>query len=115
MLRRHSGAPARVYAIWEPILTSDLAPPITAVLARMPDRRVRQYWDPQHLVAKQLATDARPPQPAQDCCVRSGVLWDLAAVYPKGATWTDRMPTATVFNGPVVDLRDPLSAALAGK
>jgi hypothetical protein len=80
----------------------------------MPDRRVQQYWDPQHLVAKQLARDARPPQPAQDCCVRSGVLWDLAAVYPKGSTWTDRMPTATVFNGPVVDLTDALTAAVAG-
>jgi hypothetical protein len=64
---------------------------------------VQQYWDPRHVIATQIKKDARPPQPEQDCCVRSGILWDLAAVYPAGALWSDRMPTATMFNGPVVD------------
>ena len=39
-------------------------------------------------------------------------LWDLAAVYPKGARWDDRMPTAMVFDGPVVDVSDAIKAAL---
>ncbi len=86
---------------------------MTSVLGRLADGRVRQYWDPDHLVAKQLKADARSPQPSQDCCTRSGILWDLAAVYPKGLSWTDRMPTATVFNGPVVDVTAEIESAIA--
>jgi hypothetical protein len=81
---------------------------------RIPDRRAQQYWDPDHVVAKRLAADRREPQPAEDCCERSGVLWDLVAVYPKGAVWEDRMPAATVFNGPVVDVSPAVESALAG-
>ena len=91
---------------------TDAAPPISWVLGRLSDRRVRQYWDPDQLIARQMANDARPPQPEQECCLESGVLWDLAAVYPRGVTWTDRMPTATVFNGPVVDVTSAIDAAL---
>ena len=95
------------------MLVSDFGPPITAVLNRLPDTRVQQYWDPEHVLAKQMAADARPPQPEQACCVRSGILWDLAAVYPAGATWDGRLPPATIFNGPVVDVADAVAAALS--
>ena len=106
-------AAVRVFTVWEPILASDFAPPLSSVLRRIPDLRTRQYWDPGHVVSAQMKRDARPPQPAQDCCERSGHLWDLAAVYPPGATWTDRMPAATIFNGPVIDLTESLTTALA--
>jgi hypothetical protein len=59
-----------------------------------------------------MERDARAPQPEQECCVRGGVLWDLAAVYPEGLMWTDRMPPATLFNGPVVDIASELEAAV---
>jgi hypothetical protein len=113
-LARQPDAPVRVFIVWEPILPTDFGTPITSVLGRAPDRRVRQYWDPDRVLAKQMAADARPPQPEQECCVRSGVLWDLAAVYPKGALWEARMPAATVFNGPVVHLTEAIEAALVG-
>lgn len=113
VLQKHSDAAVRVYAVWLPILPTDLAAPITSVLSRLPDRRVQQYWDPDHLLAKRMAADARPPLPEQECCVRSGIPWDLAAVYPKGMTWDGRMPTATVFNGPVVDVTTAIEAALS--
>ena len=70
----------------------------------MPDRRVRQYWDPQHLIANRLAADARPPQPALECCTYGETIWDVVAVYRAGATWTDQMPPAVVFNGPVMNM-----------
>lgn len=101
-----------MFTVWEPILSTDMAPPITSVLGRMADTRVQQYWDADHVLAKQMERDARAPQPEQACCVREGVLWDLAAVYPKGVMWTDRMPPATLFNGPVVDIASELEAAL---
>jgi proline iminopeptidase len=74
---------------------------------------VQQYWDPNHLLAAQMKRDARGPQPVQDCCIRSGILWDLAAVYPPGSIWSDRMPPATVFDGPVVDVIDAIEGAFA--
>ena len=94
------------------MLPTDWAAPASWALGRLSNRRVQQYWDPNHLLAAQLEKDARAPQPEQDCCVRSGILWDLAAVYPPGPTWSDRMPTATVFNGPVVDVTDAIEEAL---
>ena len=102
--------PVAVYAVWQPMLPTDWAPPVGWVLARMPDARVRQYWDPHHLIAKRLAADARPPQPEPDCCERDEILWDLAAVYPPGVKWSDRMPPAVLVNGPVVSIADDLAA-----
>ena len=93
------------------MLPTDWAAPASSVLRRLSDGRVQQYWDPNHLLATQMKKDARSPQPEQDCCTRSGILWDLAAVYPPGAVWSDRMPTATLFNGPVVDVTDGIEAA----
>ena len=98
--------------VWQPILPTDFGAPTTAVLSRASDRRVQQYWDRDHVLAKQMAADARAPQPEQECCVRSGILWDLVAVYPKGAQWDERMPPATIFNGPVVDFTEAIEAAL---
>ena len=112
LLEQHASAAVRVFAVWEPIRVTDFAPPLASVLRRLRDPRVQQYWDSGHRVARRLADDARPPQPVQDCCVQSGVLWDLAAVYPAGARWSDRLPPATVFNGSVVDNVSELTRAL---
>jgi hypothetical protein len=95
------------------MLPTDWAAPASAVLRRLSDRRVRQYWDPNHLLAAQMKKNARAPQPVQDCCVRSGILWDLVAVYGRGSTWSDQMPPATVFNGPVVNVTDAIEDALS--
>jgi hypothetical protein len=113
LLKEQADAGAIVFAIWQPMIATDWMEPGTNVLARMPDSRVRQYWDPDHLLAKTLAHDARAPQPTQECCVRKGILWDLAAVYPPGARWTERLPPATIFNGPVVEIVESIRPALA--
>ena len=94
------------------MLPTDWSAPSRSVLGRLSDPRVQQYWDPDHVLATQMAQDSRPPQPEQDCCVRSDILWDLAAVYPPGAAWSERMPPAVVFNGPVVDIVKDIEAAL---
>ena len=101
-----------MFAVWQPMLPTDWAAPASSVLRRLSDGRVQQYWDPNHLLAAQMKKDAGGPQPEQDCCIRSGILWDLAAVYPPGSVWSDRMPTATLFNGPVVDVTDGIEDAL---
>ena len=102
-----------MYTIWEPIQPIDIAAPTSGVLGRLHDARVQQYWDPRHAVSAQMQKDARAPQPVQECCDRNGILWDLVAVYPAGVAWTGQMPTATLFNGTVLDLIEPLRSALA--
>ena len=99
------------------MLPTDWSAPSTIVLARLSDIRARQYWDKDHVLAHRMGQDARPPQPTQSCCVRSKTLWDLAAVYPAGAKWDDRMPVATFFDGPVVDVLEtfePVVTAATG-
>jgi hypothetical protein len=112
-LKRYPNIAARVFVVWEPILSTDWSPPSTFALNRIPDARVQQYWDPDHIVATKLAADRRGPQPKEDCCERSGFLWDLVAVYPVDPIWTDRLPIAILFNGPVVDVKEDLDKSFA--
>jgi hypothetical protein len=114
-LRGNANTPVAVFAVWEPMLPTDRSAPTSGTLARLSDQRVRQYYDADHLFAKRLKADARPPQPVPDCCTREEIFWDLIAVYPTGAQWTDKLPVATFFNGPVVDAIDGLKTALLGK
>ena len=102
----------RVFVVWEPILRSDFMAPTTAVLRRIPDARARHYWDEKHLLANLMKRDARPPQPEPACCESDGILWDLVAMYPKGARWEATLPPAVVFDGPVVRVTDQINAAL---
>jgi hypothetical protein len=101
-----------VFAVWEPILATDWSRPGTSVLARLKDRRAAQFWDPDHLLARKLSDEARDPQPKPACCRRNGILWDLAAVYPPGATWSNSVPPAIFFNGAVTKVGDELQAKL---
>lgn len=112
MLSRNGDAKVRVFAVWEPILVTDWWRPGSGVLARLSDTRVKHIWDSKHLVARQLAKDARPPQPEPDCCTRNEILWDLAAVYPPDAHWTEAMPAAVLFNGAVVNVESEIEAAI---
>ena len=73
---------------------------------------MRQFYDPDHLIAKQMKADARAPQPEPDCCSRKGILWDLMAVYPAGSHWTEKLPVASLFNGTVVDVAENLDTPL---
>src|SRR5262249_4321438 len=84
-----------------PILPTDWIPPTTGVLARLSDGRVRQFWDKDHAVAKVLA-ESRAGQQHPKCCSRNGTLWDLIAIYPQGAVWSEGLPRAGVFDGPIV-------------
>ena len=64
-------------------------------------------------MALRLAADARDPQPKESCCLSDNILWDLAALYPPGAKWNGTLPPATFFDGPVVERKPNLEAALA--
>jgi hypothetical protein len=100
VLKQHPGSPVRIFAIWEPILPTDWNRPTSAVLHQLSDVRVVQMWDRHHLVAKLIQQSTAGQQPG--CCKHNGTLWDVIAVYPPGAQWTDSLPAPEFFAGPVV-------------
>jgi len=115
VLRRYPNAPVTVFAVWQPMLPTDLSQPTTGTLGRLSDRRVRQFYDHDHRLAGTMKADARSPQPVQECCTLNDILWDLVAIYVPGDKWTDKMPVAKFFNGPVVGVTEGLEKVLGGK
>lgn len=99
--------------VWEPILATDLRSPTGATLGRISDRRARQFWDPNHLVAKEIArfSQQKSWQPAPECCVKQGFQWDEALLYGPHSQWDDRAKPV-YWNGPVFRIAPALEKAL---
>ena len=99
LLDEQREAKIRVFVIWEPVLPTDLAAPSTMTLKRISDVRASQYWDKQHLVTKSIGEE-------------DGVVWDYAAVYPKGKLW-DKSPPEPVYSmAPVIHAIDETREAI---
>ena len=73
-------------------------------MARIPDSRVIQFWDKDHLIAEELSRQLRTKQPT--CCRHSGTLWDLVALYPNGTKWNESEPF--YVDGPVYKVEGEL-------
>jgi hypothetical protein len=97
LLREINSQGVRVLVIWEPVLATDLAPPSTAALARIPDVRAAQYWDRKRALSHLLGEHNR-----------STVVWDHIAVYAPGTLWQDAPPKPVYSDSPV---RDVISGA----
>ena len=104
-MARHTGQNVAVLVVWEPILMTDWSPPSGSALARIPDSRVRQFWDPKHTVARALSDAAKqkPPQPEPGCCIGQGFYWDDVILYPPHTRWSDE-PASAFWNGPVAQV-----------
>jgi hypothetical protein len=103
VLKQESGK-LTVLVVWEPILPSDWSRPTHPVMARIPDSRVIQFWDKDHLIAEELSRQLRTKQPS--CCRHSGTLWDLVALYPNGTNWNESEPF--YVDGPVYKIESEL-------
>jgi hypothetical protein len=103
VLKQESGK-LTVLVVWEPILPSDWSRPTRLVMARIPDSRVIQFWDKDHLIAGELSRQLRTKQPT--CCRHSETLWDLVALYPNGTTWNESEPF--YIDGPVYKIESEL-------
>jgi hypothetical protein len=68
-----------------------------------------QFWDKDHLIAKQLERQLSTSQPS--CCRRAGTLWDVAALYPKGILWGGSQPI--FIDGPVAEVDTGLAKQVA--
>lgn len=102
VLKRHPNSPIVVFAVWEPMLSTDWSKPGTGPLQRLSDSRVQQFWDADHTVARALAVTEEATQLHPSCCKRRGVLWDLIAAYPAGALWSSTVPRPIFFDGTMV-------------
>jgi len=100
-------SPIRVLVVWEPMLPTDWSRPGGMVQSRISDPRAVQFWDKNHLVAKELQEQLSA---SQICCQRNGIIWDVAAVYPKDIQWGSSAPL--FFGGAVVDVADSVRQKL---
>ena len=108
ILKQNQSAGVRVLVVWEPMLPTDWSRPSGRVRSRISDPRVVQFWDRDHLVAKELRQQLSNSQIG---CQRNGIIWDVAALYPNNVQWG----SAPVFFGGAVldvagDVRQRLSA-----
>lgn len=109
LLKRNASDHLHVLVVWEPILPTDWARPNRWVRSRIADPRVTQFWDKDHLVAKELDQHL-PSNTALHCCRRAGVLWDVEALYSPGAQWERASPE--FVDGPVLKATDRMEKAL---
>jgi len=91
------------------MLPTDWMKPSGMVQSRVSDTRVIQFWDKDHLVAKELKQQF--PSSQRLCCQRNGVLWDVAALYSPGVQWGTTAPD--YFRGAVLDVADEVNHRLS--
>ena len=94
------------------MLATDRIAPKRYSVSRFSDSRVSQYWDGEHAVARRMAADLDQSVPPPACCEQNGILWDLAAVYPKGAVWEPTIPAPALFDGTVLDIAPRLESSI---
>ena len=105
LLAEFPEAKLRVQVVWEPVLKSDIAAPLSRVLGLLQDRRVTQYWDPGRVVSSDLirSVNEEPKRYGREDRLPPGfIAWDVVAVFAKSARWERDLPTPVHYEGPVV-------------
>ena len=81
------GADLRVYAVWVPILRTDVRLTVPRATTRLPDERVSHYWDAEGELAKAYSRLLRLPD--------SLPAWDVYLVFDRDARWDAEPPPPT--------------------
>ncbi|HZN56112.1 MAG TPA: hypothetical protein VFB67_12410 [Candidatus Polarisedimenticolaceae bacterium] len=118
MLAEFPDAPLRAQIVWEPVLKTDIAPPLTRVLARIADRRAIQYWDPERTVSGDLvrSVNESPERYGREEKLPADfVAWDLVAMFGTSQRWEGHLPVPRHYGGPVAYDMEELKAAIAGE
>ena len=107
---------ARLFVVWMPVLATDLGPPSTDTMARVPDRRAAQYWDPKHAISARFLAlaKAHPDWLSADERTQADrpVVWEFVATWKPGARWEAELPRPDFHGGPVVHVIDRFHDAL---
>jgi hypothetical protein len=115
LLREFPDAPLTVIVVWEPVIPTDVAPPLSSVLAGIDDARATQFWDPDRALSADIvrAIDADPARYGfDDPLGPEFVVWDVVAVFGPDARWEDDLPVPAHHAGPVIDAIDGSRAAI---
>jgi hypothetical protein len=116
LLAEFPEAHLRVQVVWEPVLKSDIAAPLTPILGLFQDRRVTQYWDPNRVVSTDLVRSVNedPARYRREDKLPSGFIsWDVVAVFAKSAPWEQDLPVPIYYGGPVRDVIEDTRQAIA--
>ena len=120
-MQENPAAPLRVFVVWEPVLPTDWVTPTTSVLARVPDRRAVQFWDPDHQLSQSILDAARadPNHPLTRGRELGDVAWDVVIVFPRGERWDGAFPSPAFGGNPVIkvlaEFRQSLSVVLTSR
>ena len=92
--------------VWEPVIATDIGPPTSTVLRLIHDARAIQFWDAKRALSKDIVRSIRadpsrysPPQEISE----DFIVWDLVALFSKGARWDEDLPVPVHYGGPVVE------------
>lgn len=106
--------PFSVLVVWEPVLLTDLGPPLSSVLARVSDVRTVQLWDEDRslsaFIVQAVTRDPSLLAPG-DALPSDSTVWDLVAVFPPGTIWST-LPRPSYYGGPVVNVIDEVRSSL---
>ena len=116
MFAAFPGGRLRVQVVWEPVIRTDIAPPVSRVLGLIDDARVAQYWDPQRVLSADLVrgVNAEPARYGfEEALPPDFVAWDVVAVFAASARWEGDLPVPAYFGGPVVEVIEEAREAIA--
>lgn len=116
MLNRHRDWKLRVYVVWEPVRAADSIGPPSGTYKRVPDRRVRQFWDREKLLSQRMVKDIlENPKllPDSERVTEGTIIWDVAAVYAPKERWDHAMPKPEYYGRPVAEVSSDLEKRLA--
>ena len=105
----------RVQVVWEPVLKTDFAPPLSRVLGLIQDRRVSQYWDPRRVLSDDLVRSVNEDQARyslEEKLPPDFIAWDVVAVFGKASRWETDLPPPAYYGGPVAHVVDDARKAL---
>lgn len=108
-------ADLRVFVVWEPVLKTDVAPPLSRVLALIDDSRVAQYWDPDRVLSADFvrSVNEAPSKYGVDGPLPSEfIAWDVVAVFGRSARWDRDLPPPDYYGGPVIQSIDEAGKAI---
>ena len=115
LLGEFRDAPIQVQVIWEPVLKTDIAPPVNGVLGLLRDQRGHQYWDPARCLSAELARSINrdPSRFGREDQLPAGfVCWDVVAVFESSSHWGNEIPAPIHLGGPVIREIDNVRRAI---
>ena len=115
LLAEFPDADLRVQVVWEPVLKTDIAAPMSRILHLVDDDRAAQYWDPERTVSADIlrAVNGDPARYGlEEALPPDFIVWDVVAVFPRSDRWETDLPTPAYYGGPVVDVVDAARKAI---